>query len=401
MRILVADSLPAPTLERLRADGFEVHSEPKLDGAALTARIGELAPEVLVVRGTKVTAEHAQASRHLSLVIRAGAGVNTIDVDACSALGVFVTNCPGKNAVAVAELTFGLLLALDRHIPDAVSDLRAGKWAKAKYSAARGLLGRTLGVIGVGEIGKEVIVRARGFGMPVVAWSRSLIDAKAAELGVARAASPAEVARQADVVSVHLALSKDTRGLVGSEVFAAMKDGALFLNTARAEVVDEAALLAALDAGRIRAGLDVYAGEPTGGDGAIDHPLARHPRVVGTHHIGASTDQAQEAVGDEVCRIVEAFRGRGQVLNGVNSLVRSAATHRVTVRHQDRVGVLASVLGLLREADLNVQEMENIIFPGGAAIARIQVASAPSAATVDRLGAMPEILDVSVVELKH
>ena len=190
MRVLCADKLPERCQERLGAAGFEVRTESGLEGAALQERIGAWAPEVLVVRGTKVTADHVNASARLSLVVRAGAGVNTIDVAACSARGIFVANCPGKNAVAVAELAFGLLLSLDRHIPDSVADLRAGKWNKGLYSKARGLRGRTLGIIGMGEIGKAVADRARGFGMPVVAWSRSLTAEAAAELGVELAAAP-------------------------------------------------------------------------------------------------------------------------------------------------------------------------------------------------------------------
>ncbi|MEQ1502116.1 MAG: 3-phosphoglycerate dehydrogenase family protein [Myxococcota bacterium] len=399
MRVLFADKLPDRARVRLASQGFEVRSEPKLDGDALVDRLREWDPEVLVVRGTKVTAAHATAGRKLSLVVRAGAGVNTIDVPACSSRGIFVTNCPGKNAVAVAELTMGLLLALDRRIPDAVNDLRAGVWAKGRYGAASGVKGRTIGIVGLGDIGKAVSRRAAGFGMKVVAWSRSLTDAIAAEHGVERAATLEDLARRSDVVSVHLALTKETRGLVGESVFAAMKHGALFLNTSRAEVVDEGALEKALDDKGIRAGLDVFSTEPAGNEGTIDHPLARHPSVYGTHHIGASTDEAQEAVGDEACRIVEAFRDQGRVLNGVNSLVRSQATHRVTVRHHDQVGVLASVLGVLREAQINVQEMENVIFPGGAAIARIQVSSAPDASATERLNQLAQVLDVSVVAL--
>jgi D-3-phosphoglycerate dehydrogenase len=320
-------------------------------------------------------------------------------VPACSGRGIFVTNCPGKNAVAVAELTMGLILALDRRIPDGVADLRAGRWAKGRYSAASGLKGRTLGIIGLGDIGKAVARRAAAFKMEVVAWSRSLTEEAAAEAGVRRVSTPEDVARAADVLSIHLALTRETNGLVGESVFSALKHGALFVNTSRAEVVDESALLRALDTKAIRAGLDVFAGEPSGNEGEFDSALAKHPSVYGTHHIGASTEEAQEAVGDEACRIIEAFRDQGRVLNGVNSLVRSAATHRVTVRHLDQVGVLASVLGVLREASINVQEMENVIFPGGAAIARIQVSSGPGDVAIERLGGLPHVLDVSVVAL--
>lgn len=399
MRVLFADKLPDRARVRLASVGFEVRSEPKLDGDSLAARLAEWDPEILVVRSTKVEARHASAGRRLSLVVRAGAGVNTIDVAACSSRGIYVTNCPGKNAVAVAELTMGLLLALDRRIPDEVADLRAGRWNKSRYSAANGLKGRTLGLLGAGDIGRAVARRAAGFGMKVLAWSRSLTDERAAEWNLVRLATPEEVARRADVVSVHLALTKETRGLVGESVFHAMKHGALFLNTSRAEIVDEAALLRALDEKGVRAGLDVFSNEPPGGEAVFDHPLAKHPSVYGTHHVGASTEEAQEAVGDEVCRIVEAFRDQGLVLNGVNSEAPSAATHRVTVRHLDRVGVLAAVLGCLREASINVQKMENAIFPGGAALARIEVAAEPPPAVVERLNAVENVLDVSVVAL--
>lgn len=399
MRVLFADKLPDRARVRLASAGFEVRAEPGLSGEELAVRLAEWDPEVLVVRSTKVTAAHASAGRKLSLVVRAGAGVNTIDVGACSGRGIFVSNCPGKNAVAVAELTWGLMLAIDRRIPDNVADLRAGRWNKGKYSAASGLKGRTLGLLGMGDIGRAVARRAAGFGMPVIAWSRSLTDELAAEWGVRRMPTPEAVAQRADVLSVHLALTPETRGLVGESVFGAMKHGATFLNTSRAEVVDEAALLAALDTKGLRAGLDVFEGEPSGKDGAFEHPLAKHPAVCGTHHIGASTDEAQEAVGDETCRIVETFRDQGRVLNCVNNLVKSAATHRVTIRHLDRVGVLASVLERLRESGINVQEMENVIFPGGAAIARVQVSSGPDAGLVERLVALEHVIDVSVVAL--
>lgn len=399
MRVLFADKLPDRARTRLAAAGFEVIVEPGLHGAEMTARLAELAPEVLVVRSTKVLSEHVEACAALSLVVRGGAGVNTIDLDACSARGVFVANCPGKNAVAVAELTFGLMLALDRHVVDGALDLRAGRWNKGAYSKAEGLKGRTLGLLGLGGIGQAVARRAAAFGMPVVAWSRSLTDEGAVALGVQRAATPEDVARAADIVSVHLALTAETRELVGESVFEAMRHGAMFLNTSRAEVVNEDALLAALDGKGVRAGLDVFSGEPATKEGAFAHALAVHPRVVGSHHIGASTNQAQEAVGDEVCRIVEGFRDVGRVYNCVNTLVRSTADHRVVVRHRDRVGVLAAILDVLRIQHINVQEMENLVFPGGAAIARIQVAGTPADDLGERLGAVDHVLHASIVPI--
>ncbi len=401
MRVLFADKLPDQARTRLAAAGFEVLAEAALGGDALTSRLAELTPDVLVVRSTKVTADHVAASRSLSLVVRAGAGVNSIDLEACSGAGVFVANCPGKNAVAVAELTFALLLAIDRHVVDGAVDLRAGRWNKAAYSKAEGLKGRTLGLLGFGGIGRAVARRARAFGMPVIVWSRSLSDEEAAQAGVQRAASPEDVARQCDVLSVHLALTPETRGLVGESVFTALRYGSVVLNTSRAAVIDEEALLSALENRDLRAGLDVFSGEPSAKAGAFEHPLGAHPSVVGSHHIGASTTQAQQAVGDEVCRIVEDFRDQGQVGNCVNMQLRSSADQRVVVRHRDRVGVLAGILALLREDAINVQEMENLVFPGGAAIARIQVTGSPSPDLCARLAAVEHVLHASVAAIQE
>ncbi len=399
MRVLIADKLPDQTRTRLASRGFEVVAEPKLKGEALTERLREFDPDILVVRSTKVTADHTTACDSLSLVIRAGAGTNTIDTEACSSRGIFVANCPGKNAVAVAELTIGWLIALDRFLPDGVADLRAGRWNKAAYSKGRGLQGRVLGLLGLGAIGRAVARRAQGLGMTVVAWSRSLTPERAAELGVGFAGTPEEAAREADAVSVHLALTPETSKLIGESIFGVMRQGALFVNTARSEVVDENALARALEAKGLRAALDVFDGEPADKQGPFDHPLAKHPQVYGSHHTGASTMQAQEAVGEEVCRISETFRDLGRVENLVNKLDRSAATHRVVVRHLDQVGVLAQVLRPLSEAAVNVQEMENIVFPGGAAIARIQVSEPPSEDLVSALQALPAVLHVAVTPL--
>ncbi len=301
--------------------------------------------------------------------------------------------------MAVAELTLGLLLALDRWIPDNVADLRRGRWNKAAYSGGHGLQGRTLGIIGAGAIGQEVAQRATAFGMNVVAWSRSLTPERAQRMGAVALQTPEEVARRADVVSIHLALTPETRGLVGESIFAAMSHGALFLNTSRAEVVDEEALLRSLDERGLRAGLDVISGEPAAKTGELSHPLAVHPSVYGTHHIGASTQQAQLAVGDEVCRIVEAFRDEGHVLNGINKVITTSASHRLVVRHLDRVGVLARILERLSQAGINVQEMENIVFPAGAAIARIQIASSPEPPVLADLGQLESVLHVSATAL--
>ncbi|HXS97338.1 MAG TPA: 3-phosphoglycerate dehydrogenase family protein [Candidatus Limnocylindrales bacterium] len=400
MRVLIADKFEESGIARLRAIGCDVMSKLGLKDEALAREVAASTPDVLVVRSTKVP-EAVLSAGALKLVVRAGAGYNTIDVAAASRRGIYVSNCPGKNSIAVAELAFGLLLSLDRRIPENVSALRESKWSKSEYSKARGLFGRTLGLIGVGQIGREMVVRARAFGMPVVAWSRSLTPERAEELGVSYAASAVDVARRADAVSVHVALNLQTRGLLGSEFFAAMRTGAYFVNTARAEVVDEAALLAAVREKGVRAGLDVYADEPAGGAGEYGGAVGKEAGVYGTHHIGASTEQAQEAIAAETVRIIQTFKESGNVPNAVNLAQATPATCALMVRHLDKPGVLAKVLDVISAAHINVQEMENIVFEGAvAAVARINLESAPDEAVMERVrGASAEILEVSLIGL--
>jgi D-3-phosphoglycerate dehydrogenase len=405
MKVLVADTFEQSGLEGLRALGCEVVYAPEVKDDALVAAVKDSGASVLVVRSTQVQAPVLDAGP-LALIVRAGAGVNTIDVAGASRRGIYVSNCPGKNAVAVAELAIGLMLALDRRIPDNVAELRAGTWNKKEYSKARGLHGRTLGLLGFGNIGQETALRAKAFGMPVVAWSRRFeADAQertrtATALGITVAATAAEVVDAADVLSIHLALAKDTRGFVNAALLSRLKPGALVINTARAEVVDQAALAAAIREKGLRAGLDVFAAEPAGAAGPFADDIVRLPGVYGTHHIGASTDQAQEAIAAEAVRIVRVFKETGQVPNVVNLARTTPATHRLVVRHRDRPGVLAHVFGELRGAGLNVQETENVIFEGAeAAVARINLDAAPGEAVLRAVGGHADVLDVQLLAL--
>jgi D-3-phosphoglycerate dehydrogenase len=334
-------------------------------------------------------------------VVRAGAGVNTIDVAAASKRGVYVTNCPGQNSVAVAELAIGLVIALDRRIPDNVEALRAGRWDKKRFSEADGLLGRTLAVAGLGSIGREVAARARALGMRVTAWSRSLDDAAAKALGVERAPDLVALARGADFLSLHLALTKETRGAVSRAVLEALRPGAALVNTARAELVDQEALLELARAGRLRVGTDVFASEPEKGQAEFASELARLPNVYGTHHIGASTAQAQEAIARETVRIVAAFVRSGQVPNCVNVARKTPAKARLVVRHYDKVGVLANVLGVIREAGINVEEVRNTVFEQAqAASCAIDLDERPPEALVERIRARAdEVLFVGSCDL--
>jgi D-3-phosphoglycerate dehydrogenase len=401
MRVLIADKFEQSGRDGLAAIGCEVSYQPELKEAALMEAIRAWRPDVLVVRSTQVT-EGALEAGALKLVVRAGAGYNTIDVAAASRRGIYVSNCPGKNSIAVAELAFALILALDRRIADNVIALRRGEWNKKEFSKARGLYGRTLGLIGVGQIGAEMIPRARAFGMPVVAWSRRLTPERAAALGVERKETPIDVARAADIVSVHVALKPETRALIGADFFSAMRDGAYFINTSRGEVVDQEALVKALRERGIRAGLDVFAVEPAAATGEFTDEIAREANLYGTHHIGASTDQAQEAIAAETVRIIQTFKETGRVPNVVNLAERSPATHRLVVRHRDRPGVLACVLDAIKAANINVQEMENIVFAGAeAAVARINLDNAPPAEMLERISAEnADIIEINLLELR-
>jgi D-3-phosphoglycerate dehydrogenase len=400
MLVLIADKFEQSGRDGLHAIGCEISFQPDLKDDALVQTIAEQQPDVLVVRGTKVT-EPMLAAGPLKLIVRAGAGYNTIDVAAASRRGIYVSNCPGKNSIAVAELAFALILALDRRVADNVIALRAGQWNKKEFSKARGLFGRTLGLVGLGKIGQEMIPRAKAFGMPLVAWSRSLTEERAAELGVEKMGTPLEVARAADIVSVHVALKVDTRMMIGADFFASMREGAYLINTSRGEVVDENALVKAIESKGIRAGLDVFAIEPTSPVAEFTDPIANVQGVYGTHHIGASTDQAQEAIAAETVRIIQSFKETGQVPNVVNLAQRTPATHRLVVRHRDRPGVLAQVLEAIKAEHINVQEMENIVFEGAeAAVARINLDKAPTTLMLDQLRSRnADIIELNVLQI--
>ena len=404
MKVLVADKFEQSGIDGLKSAGCEVLYQPDLKDEALAQALRDTAADVLVVRSTSVNATMLEAGS-LSLVVRAGAGYNTIDVAAASRRGIYVSNCPGKNAIAVAELAFALILSLDRRVPDNVADLRAGSWNKKEYSKARGLYGRTIGLLGYGNIGQEVARRAHAFGMPVVVWSRRFATGKdrieKEPIPMQLAQSPADVAAGADILSVHLALTAETRGLINAAVLDALKPGSYFINTARGEVVDHAALEKAVRERGIRVGMDVFANEPSAATGAFSDPLVALPNVYGTHHIGASTDQAQEAIAAETVRIISSYNLTGKVPNVVNLAKRTPATHMLVVRHRDRPGVLAHVFEHLRNGNINVQETENVIFEGAqAAVARINLDGAPSNALLESVqGGNPDILDLHLVAI--
>ena len=401
MQLLFADALPGATITELESRGHTCVVDASIGAGDLADRIS--GSDVLVVRSTKVGADVFEAADRLALVIRAGAGTNTIDTAAAAAHGVLVSNVPGRNAAAVAELTMGLILAIDRRIADNVADLRRGRWEKKEYAKADGLLGSTLGIIGLGSIGLCVAERAAAFGIRVQALARpgrrSDVAARAEDLGITFQDTLADLLATSDIVSLHVPAHADTKRLVDTEFLDRMRTGAILVNTSRGDVVDEKALLQALDAGRVRAGLDVYADEPGSGSSDWTSAVAQHPAVVGTHHIGASTRQAQQAIADGVVEIVDAFATGGS-RHCVNLSPGRLGAATLTIRHLDRVGVLARVLDLLSAADLNVEHMENRVFDGGhAAIATIDVGGTVPGSLRTDLEAIPHVLGVSTATL--
>ncbi len=394
MNILIADKLSATAVKELEALGIEVSMDPDLTAETLPDVISPY--DTLVVRSTKVKKETIEAGKKLSLIVRAGAGVNTIDLETASTLGIHVANCPGKNTAAVAELVMGLMIAADRRIAVCTMDLRAGVWNKKLYSKAAGLKGRTLCIIGMGSIGKAVAVRAKAFGMTVAGWSRSLTPVKAEELGIQYCATPLEAAAAADALTVHLAASADTKHFIDSAFFSAMKDGSIFINTSRGEIVDTQALKAAIDSKGLKTGLDVYENEPAATSKEFtDTGFAAS--ITGTHHIGASTDQAAEAIAAETVRVIREYRATGTPPNVVNLRDKSDTDISLVVRHFNHVGVLAGVLDEIRSAGINIEEMENSIFKGDkAAVCTIKLDDMPDDDLIEKISTGNNIINISI-----
>jgi D-3-phosphoglycerate dehydrogenase len=401
MKVLIADKFEQSGIDGLKAASCDVVYQPDLKDQALATAIRDVGADILIVRGTPVTAAMLDGGT-LSLIVRAGAGYNTIDVAAASRRGIYVSNCPGKNSIAVAELTFALILALDRRVPDSAAELRAGHWNKKEYSQARGLFGRTIGLLGYGSVGQEVTTRAIAFGMSVIVWSRRFAEGREAppNLPIRIASSPEDVAAAADILSLHLALAPETQGLVNRSVLSRLKPGSYVINTARGDILDYAALEEAIRDRQIRVGLDVFPGEPSAAAAEFVSTITSLPNVYGTPHVGGSTDQAQEAIAAETVRVVVSYKTTGKVPNVVNLALNTPATHVLVVRHHDRPGVLAHVFECLRGNGVNVQETENVIFDGAqAAVARINVDAAPAQSLLSAIRSSQDIIDLHVVEI--
>ncbi|MBU0639953.1 MAG: hypothetical protein KKB50_13880 [Planctomycetes bacterium] len=395
MRILVACALPEFALDELRLLGSEVAHEPNLDAAALAESIADVG--VLVVNKLPVSAETIAQADALQMIVHTSSGAGNITLEAASAEGIFVTHCPDQEATAIAELTMGLVLALDRSIVDNTLALRAGRWDRSETVAARGLAGRTLGILDCGPVGCAVAHLARAFGMNVAGWGATLTPELAAEHEIRFCNWPRELARSCDVVAVHNPPQEERQLLVDAEFLESMRTGAHLVHVGHPSTVDELALARAIEERQLRVALDVYASEPSADVSRIRSRLLGLPGVIGTPHIGAHTEQARHAVATEVVRIIRAFLVSGEVLNCIDLIDKSPARWQLVLRVRDQVGVMAAVLDAVRADGINAEEITSRVFIGAkAAWCTIALDERPSTEALEAVRALDDVLHLDL-----
>jgi D-3-phosphoglycerate dehydrogenase / 2-oxoglutarate reductase len=394
LKVLVADKFPDKYIQQMKDLDLEVIYNPKLGEKDLPKAAQDV--DIVVVRSTVVNEETINNSKKLNLIIRAGSGVNNINIAAANKKGIYVTNCPGMNAVAVAELAIGLMISIDRSIPDNVSDFNKGVWNKDKYSKGKGLKGKTLGLIGVGNIGKEVAKRALAFEMNVYGKDITRIEG----VQIKDFSEMDQLLPLCDIVTIHLPATPQTKGLFNKQMFSYMKNGAYLINTSRQDVIVEDDLLEAIKEKNIRYACDVFKGEPEGKSGEVSSKLQNNPNIYVTHHIGASTEQAQDAVAEETINIIKKFVHSGVIEHWVNRAKITDAHYQLVVKHYDKPGVLASVLDVIRGGHINIEEIENIIFEGGiAACCTMKLKAAATAEMLKQISENVNVISVSHVEI--
>lgn len=340
-RVLIADKLEAPGLELLRQAGIDLDiAEKTLTGPALAERLSGC-DGAIVRSATRITAESIAAPGRLRVVVRAGVGVDNIDLDAATRKGILVMNTPGGNTVSTAEQTIALLLSLARHTPAADASLRAGKWERGKFVGTQ-LAGKTLGVVGLGRIGREVARRAAGLDLKVIGFDPFLSPAAAGQMGIEAVGDLQTLLPRCDFLTVHTPLTDETRDLVGAAQLALMPKGARVINCARGGIINEPALAEAIASGHLAgAALDVFVEEPP----PADHPLLKLPQVVVTPHLGASTVEAQVSVAREAAQLISDYLLRGAVGFAVNMAAVDRAELDETRLYVDlgrRLGLLLS-----------------------------------------------------------
>jgi D-3-phosphoglycerate dehydrogenase / 2-oxoglutarate reductase len=347
MKIVVCDPISPKGIALLQQrPEFEVVVLPKrLPEAELLPVVAD-AVALLVRSETKVTRMVIEAAPKLRAVGRAGVGVDNVDVAAATQRGVVVMNTPGGNTVTTAELSFAMLLALARKVPQAHSSMAAGKWDRKLFQGIE-LLDKTLGILGMGRIGSEVAKRARAFGMRVIAYDPYLTEDRAKAIGAEFAGEVDDIYRVADFISVHMPVTPETKGMLNAAAFAKMKPGVRIVNCARGEIISETDLVAALESGKVAgAALDVFAVEPL----PADHPYRKQPNIILTPHLGASTQEAQEKCGIEVAEVITAYLLTGEVRNAVNLPYLDAKTYEQVKPYLPLGAALGKLLAQLSPA---------------------------------------------------
>lgn len=395
MKILVACEMPEAALGELRELGLEVVHEPGLSADDLQENLVDVA--ILIVGKVRVSQDAIATGKTLQMIVRAGDLTSNIALDEASAAGIFVTHCPDKDAQATAELTFGLILALDRRIVENTVALRAGKWTRSEFLDARGLAGRTLGVLGGGETGWQVARRARAFEMNVVAWSPTLTPEEAERREVEFCNWPRELARKSDIVTIHAPPTEEPDRLVDAEFLENMRTGAYLVHVGYSGAIDEIALGDAIERRQLRVALDVFSSEPGIDGGKFRSRLLERPGVIGTQHIGSETEQVRQAISDEVIRIVRTFLVSGEVLHCVNLCERSPATWQLVVRVRDQVGVMAAILEAVRADGINAEEISSRVFRGAkAAWCTIALDERPSTEALECIRELNDVLHLDL-----
>jgi D-3-phosphoglycerate dehydrogenase len=352
-RVLICDNLESPGLELLRQAGIELDERTGLKGEPLKEAL-RAADGCIVRSATRITADLLEKPGKLRAIVRAGVGVDTIDVAAATRKGIVVMNTPGGNTFSTAEHTVSMMMALARHIPSADLSLHQGKWERSKFMGTQ-LAGKTLGVVGLGRIGREVARRATGLDMKVIGFDPFLAPDRAAQLGIEAVADIEQLLPRCDFLTVHTPLTDETRNLIDASRLAKMKKGARVINCARGGIINEEALVEALKSGHVAgAALDVYVQEPL----PADHPLLKLPNVVLTPHLGASTVEAQVSVALEAAQLLVDFLQKGVVQHAVNMAAVDRAEMeelRLYIDMARRLGLLHAQMcqGAIRKAELH------------------------------------------------
>jgi D-3-phosphoglycerate dehydrogenase len=396
MKILVGCRLPENALPELRALGTEVIYEPELTAEQLEELIPDVA--ILVVCRQRVSPEIIQAAKALQMIVRAGTNTANIAIEEASAAGIFVANCPYKDAGAIAELTIGLLVALDRRLLENVEALRQGVLESPAEVEALGLSGRMLGVLGFGPVEQEIAKRARAFEMHISAWSPTLTPELAAENRVEFCAWPRELARQSDMVTVYAPPQDTDVLLVDGEFLRNMREGAYLVYVGHPATLDQAALVEVAKERNLRVAYDISAPQlPSSDTGRFKSRLQALPNVIGTHRLADRTAQVWQTTTAEVVRIIREFLVAGDVLNCVNLSKHNPATWQLVLRLKDTVGVLASVMDVIRSDGINVEDITSRLFTGArAACYTIAADERPSTEALNAIRELDGVLHLDV-----